>query len=613
MARQLSEMRNWQQETSLTHHRVMVIGTLMLIVLIALLYRYFSLQVIHHEKYRVQSESNRIGFRLITPTRGVIEDRLGNLVAVNEPSFTLTVSPEGIEDLDRTLETVGQIIDLSESELEVFRTALKRRRPLSDVPLKYRLDDKERAVLAVNKHRLPGLKIKSALSRYYPYGDLLGHVVGYVGRIGVDDIAPDDEGDYRGLTHIGKIGLEAQYESVLKGRAGRSRVETDARGAELGVIDRELALPGERLELHLDVGLQAVAAKALGDRRGAVVALDATNGGVLAALSNPRYEPNKFVNGISNTDYSLLRDSRDAPLINRVIQGQYPPASTIKPMLGLAGLNLGLIDANTEVKDPGFYMLAGDDRRYRDWILRVRGTGHAPTMKLQESIAQSCDVYFYDLANRMGIDPMAEALKSFGLGAKTGIDLPSEKAGLIPSSDWKREALGESWYGGETLIVGIGQGYSLSTPMQLAAATTVVANRGVAYRPRVVRAVNNEPIAPEILTEVDAPGGHWQTVIDGMVDTVDHVRGTAHGMKRGLSYSVASKTGTSQVVEIAQDAVYNEEELSEYQRNHGWFTAFAPVENPKIVVVVLVENGGGGSAAFPVARQVMDYWFAQNE
>lgn len=613
MARQLSEMRNWQQETSLTHSRVMVIGILMLVILLALLYRYFSLQVIDHEKYRVQSENNRIGFRLIAPARGVIEDRNGNLVAVNEPSFTLTVSPESIDDLDQMLETVGGMIELSDSELEVFQSALKRRRPLSDVPLKYRLDPEERAVLAVNKHRLPGLNIKSALNRHYPYGDLLGHVVGYVGRIGIDDIAPEDEDGYRGLTHIGKIGLEAQYEAVLKGRAGRSRVETNARGAELGVIDRELAVPGERLELYLDVDLQAVAAEALGDRRGAVVALDATNGGVLAALSNPRYEPNKFVNGISNTDYSLLRESRDAPLINRVIQGQYPPASTIKPMLGLAGLNLGIIDADTEVKDPGFYKLEGDDRRYRDWILRVRGTGHAPTMKLQESIAQSCDVYFYELANRMGIDPMADALKSFGLGAKTGIDLPNEKGGLIPSSQWKRDALGESWYGGETLIVGIGQGYSLSTPMQVAAATTVVANRGVGYRPRMVSAVNDKPVPTEILTEVDAPDEHWQTVIDGMVDTVDHIRGTAHGMKRGLSYSVASKTGTSQVVEIAQDAVYNEEELSEYQRNHGWFAAFAPVENPQIVVVVLVENGGGGSAAFPVARQVMDYWFAQNE
>ena len=282
-------------------------------------------------------------------------------------------------------------------------------------------------------------------------------------------------------------------------------------------------------------------------------------------------------------------------------------------MLGLAGLNLGIIDADTEVKDPGFYKLEGDDRRYRDWILRVRGTGHAPTMKLQESIAQSCDVYFYELANRMGIDPMADALKSFGLGSRTGIDLPNEKGGLVPSSQWKRDALGESWYGGETLIVGIGQGYSLSTPMQVAAATTVLANRGVGYRPRMVSAVNDEPMPTEILTELDAPDAHWQTVIDGMIDTVDHIRGTAHGMKRGLSYSVASKTGTSQVVEIAQDAVYNEDELSEYQRNHGWFAAFAPVEDPQIVVVVLVENGGGGSAAFPVARQVMDYWFAQNE
>ena len=613
MARQLNQMQDWARETRITQGRVTVLAAMMILVMLGLLYRYFSLQVIQTEEYRAQSDRNRIAVRTVAPTRGVIVDRSGNFLAVNQPSFTLAITPERAGDLDSVLEALSDLLGLTGIDIELFTEARKRRRPMSPVPLKYRLTDKELAVLAVNKHELPGVSVLSELTRHYPEGDLLGHALGYVGRIGIDDIDESEKEAYRGISHIGKVGLEAYYEDVLKGGLGVSRVETNARGVELDVIDRIEPVPGAELTLHLDVELQRVAASAMGNMRGAVVAMDPKNGGVLSAVSNPRYDPNKFVNGISFSDYAELRDSRDAPLLNRVIQGQYPPASTIKPMLGLAGLNRDLITIDTAIPDPGYYQLPGDPRRYRDWILRVRGTGHAEEMNLRDSIAQSCDVYFYELANRLGIDALAESLDAFGIGSLTGVDLPSEKRGILPSSEWKRRVIGSSWYGGETLIVGIGQGYMLATPMQLAVATTALATRGNAFKPSFVAAVDGTPVQPEPLLSVPAATEYWDEVSAGMVDTVSSVRGTAFGMRSGLTYSVAGKTGTAQVVGIAQDATYDEEALSEYQRNHGWIIAFAPVDSPEIVVAVLTENSGGGSSAYPVARAMLDYWMSRDE
>ena len=613
MARQLNQMQDWARETRITHGRVTVLAALMVLVMLGLLYRYFSLQVIHNDEYRAQSDRNRIAVRTVAPTRGVIVDRSGNLLAVNQPSFTLAITPERADDLDAVLNTLSDLLGLTETDIELFTEARKRRRPLSPVPLKYRLTDEELAIIAVNKHVLSGVSVLSELTRHYPEGDLLGHALGYVGRIGIDDVDESEKEAYRGISHIGKVGLEAYYEDVLRGGLGVSRIETNARGVELDVIDRIEPVPGAELTLYLDIELQRVAAAAMGDMRGAVVALDPRTGGVLSAVSSPRYDPNKFVNGISFSEYAELRDSRDAPLLNRVIQGQYPPASTIKPMLGLAGLNRELITIDTAIPDPGYYQLPGDPRRYRDWILRVRGTGHAEEMNLRDSIAQSCDVYFYELANRFGIDALAESLDEFGIGSVTGVDLPSEKRGILPSSEWKRRVIGSSWYGGETLIVGIGQGYMLATPMQLAVATAALATRGTAFKPTFVAAVDGTSVEPEPLLNVSAETVYWDEVFAGMVDTVSSVRGTAFGMRSGLTYSVAGKTGTAQVVGIAQDATYDEEALSEYERNHGWFIAFAPVENPEIVLAVLTENSGGGSSAYPVARAMLDYWMSRDE
>ena len=613
MARQLNQMQDWARETRLTHARVVVLAVLMLAIMIGLLYRYFYLQIIQNETFRAQSDRNRIAVRAVAPTRGVIIDRENRLLAENLPSFTLALTPERISNLDETLGALAELLALSDDDIALFSETRRRTRPLSPVPLKYRLSESERALLAVNKHRFEGMSILTELSRHYPKGALLGHTIGYVGRIGKDDIAPSETDQYRGITHIGKVGLEAYYEPLLRGELGVSQIETNARGVDLRVVDRIEPTPGSELKLHLDAELQRVAAESLGDMRGAVVAIDPLSGGVLAAFSNPGYDPNKFVNGISFGDYALLRDSRDAPLLNRVVQGQYPPASTIKPMLGLSGLTRGVIDIDTLVADPGFYTLPGDARRYRDWILRIRGTGHAEFMNLRDSIAQSCDVYFYELANRLGIDALSDSLYDFGIGSPTGIDLPSEKGGILPSAEWKREAIGSSWYRGETLIVGIGQGYMLATPLQLAVATSALAMRGTAYKPQLVASIAGAPVIPEPLLSVSAPTEYWDEVIAGMVDTVSAARGTAAGMRSGLEYTVAGKTGTAQVVGIAQDATYDEEALSEYQRNHGWFIAFAPVESPEIAIAVLTENSGGGSSAYPVARSMLDYWMARNE
>jgi penicillin-binding protein 2 len=348
--------------------------------------------------------------------------------------------------------------------------------------------------------------------------------------------------------------------------------------------------------------------EALGDKRGAVVALDPLTGGVLALVSTPGFDTNLFVNGISSKEYSALRDSLDVPLFNRAIQGQYPPGSTIKPIMGMAGLESGLVTPQSTVADPGWYRLPGDSRRYRDWILRIRGTGHAPRVDLNMAIAESCDVYFYDLARRLTIDRMYEYLHPYGFGERTGIDTTNERPGVLPSTRWKREAMAQAWYPGETLSAGIGQGYMLTTPMQLAVATSVLASKGKRRTPRLLKAINGEPVDAPELEPIVASDANWQAVYRGMREVVHGKRGTAKYLSKGIAYEMAGKTGTAQVIGIAQNAVYNEDEVAERHRHHGLFIAFAPIEAPTIAVAIIVENGGGSSAATPIARAVIDTW-----
>lgn len=607
----LDSLHDTRREWEINRSRVIVAVVGVLALLGVLLLRYYTLQIAQHDDFLTQSDRNRIRVEVVPPTRGQIYDRRGRVVAANKPTFLVAVVVERVPVLDDLLARLRDQLSLSEREVDVFRERLLRRRPFEAVPLKLGLTDEELATVAVDLHSLPGVVVDAQLTREYPYGELLSHVLGYVGRISGDDLEELDQDRYRGTLHTGKVGLEKRYESLLQGKPGFQHVETNAHGRVLRTLERQSPEPGRDLQLYLDLDLQRVAFDALGEQRGAVVALDPRNGGVLAMVSNPGYDPNLFVEGISYGAYAELRGSIDTPLLNRAVQGQYPPGSTIKPMLGLGGLARDFIARDTEVPDPGWFQLPGDDRRYRDWTLRIRGTGHAPKVDLRMAIAESCDTYYYDLAYRMGIDAVAESLDPFGLGRTTGIDTTGEQRGILPTMQWKQSTLGEVWYPGETVSAGIGQGYMLATPMQLAQATMVLANRGESFVPSLVHWVGELPVGGVAREKLVAPDDHWRAIIEGMEDVVHSPRGTAAAIGRGLTYRMAGKTGTSQVISIAQDAIYEEEQVSERNRNHGLFIAFAPVEAPRIVVAVLAENGGGSGAAYPVAKKVIDAWLDQ--
>ncbi|KZX56798.1 penicillin-binding protein 2 [Halioglobus sp. HI00S01] len=570
--------------------------------------RYYSLQITDYQQYVTQSDRNRVQLQPLPPKRGLIYDRNGILLADNRPSFTLSVIKERVGDLEDTLSVLGELVPISDSEFERFQTRLKRRRPYEPVALRFRLTEEEQAALAVNRYRLPGVVVEAQLLRHYPHGELFSHALGYVGRINEREALELDESDYAGTDHVGKVGIEKYYEDMLHGDVGYQNVETNAHGRVLRVLERNSPKPGADIKLHLDIRLQQAAFDALGDRRGAVVAMDPKTGGILALVSTPGYDTNLFVNGISSKNYSALRDSPDVPLFNRAVQGQYPPGSTIKPMMGMAGLESGLVTPETTVPDPGWYSLPGDRHRYRDWILRIRGTGHAPEVDLKMAIAESCDTYFYDLGRRLTIDTMYEYLAPYGLGDRTGVDTTNERKGVLPSRRWKRDALGQPWYPGETISASIGQGYMLATPMQLAVATAVVASKGERRIPRFLQSINGEPQAATELAPMQASEDNWAVVYDGMLEVVHGKKGTAKALAEGIRYKMAGKTGTAQVIGIAQGAVYNEDEVDERHRHHGLFIAFAPAEAPTIAVAIIVENGGGSSAASPIARKVIDTW-----
>jgi penicillin-binding protein 2 len=500
------------------------------------------------------------------------------------------------------------LVPVSESDLENFRKKLERSRRSEAVPLRFRLTEEERARLAVNRYRLPGVVVEAQLQRYYPHGELFSHALGYVGRINEREAQELDKTDYRGTFHVGKVGVEKYYEDILHGDVGYQNVENNAHGRVLRVLERFAPAPGKDLTLSLDYRVQRAAFEALDGRRGAVVAIDPATGGVLALVSIPGFDTNLFVNGISSKEYAALRDSLDVPLYNRAVQGTYPPGSTIKPFMAMAGLQSGLVTPESTVRDPGWYSLPGTTHRYRDWILRIRGTGHAPRVDMQMAIAQSCDVYFYDLARRLTIDGMAKYLDPFGFGSRTGIDTTSESRGVLPSTHWKRANMAQPWYPGETISAGIGQGYMLASPLQLAVATGVMASRGQRRTPHMVEAVDGEPVSLPNLEPLVAPKEYWDAVFDGMREVVHGRNGTAKKLAKGIAYEMAGKTGTAQVIGIAQNAVYKEEEVSERHRHHGLFIAFAPIEAPTIAVGIIVENGGGSSAASPIARAVIDTW-----
>ena len=590
---------------------VVLLGVVVMLSILGI--RYFSLQVLNHETYRTASDRNRVQLQPVPPKRGLIYDRNGVLLAENIPSYELTIVKEQVGDLEQTLELLQSIIEIREDHISKFRQLIKRRRAYEAVTLKSQLTEDEIATIAVNRYRLPGVDVGARLSRYYPHGEYFAHVLGYVGRISEGEQALIDEVNYSGTHYIGKIGIEKYYEDILHGNVGSQNVETNARGRILRVLERNDPEPGKDIYLHLDAYVQKVAHDALQGERGAVVAMDPKTGGVIAMVSTPSFNPNLFVNGISNKDYGQLRDSLDLPLFNRSLQGQYPPGSTVKPIFGLAGLHYGIMTPDTKVRDPGWYQLPNDERLYRDWTWKLRKRGHGEYVKMEQAIAESCDTYFWELAYQLGIDRIHDFSAPFGFGSKVDIDNTNERSGLLPSRKWKRQMKRLPWFPGETLNVGIGQGYMLATPLQLAAAFSAVANKGEHYVPQLLQRQDEQWVAAKRKEDIEVAEQHWDTMFQSMKAVVHSAKGSAKVISRGAKYKMAGKTGTAQVIGIAQDAEYDAEQIAIRQRDHALFVGFAPLENPKIVVAAIIENGEKSSRAAQVVRKVFDAWLIDQD
>jgi len=605
------------RETKLFNVRAITAVIVAAILIVVILARLIYLQIVDHELYSTLSEDNRFHIRAIPPTRGLIYDRNGILMAQNFPTYALEITPEQVKNMDETLQALSQLITIDESDMERFKRELKRNRPFKAIPIRTRLSDEEVARIAVNRYRFTGVDIAAELIRHYPHGALGVHAIGYVGRINEKESQLVDESDYDGTDYIGKTGIEKYYENILHGHVGVAQEETNATGRRLRVIEQVPAEPGINLHLTLDAKLQQVAEEAMAGRRGAVVAIDPNNGNILTLVSTPVYDPNLFVTGIDRKTYQELRNSEDLPLFNRALRGRYPPGSTIKPFIGLAGLELGAIKSDDITSCPGWYRLDGDNHRYRDW----KKTGHG-AVNLDTAIVQSCDVYFYDLAHTLGIDRLAQYLFPFGFNYKTGADIFGELPGLMPTSQWKRKNRGQPWYAGETLIAGIGQGYTLITPLQMAHSVATLASYGRNMQPRIVGALENtntgetKELFPVEETPVPVKDkANWDKVINAMERVVHYYRGTAYNsIGKDAPYKIGGKTGTAQVFGVKQDEEYDENKVDERLRDHALFIAFAPVHDPKIAVAVIVENGGhGGSAAAPIARKVMDFYLLDQE
>ena len=601
-------------ENRLIRRRLVLSAIFTVILLSLVLGRLYVLQIVEHEHFSTLSDSNRVRIKALPPTRGLIFDRHGVVMANNLPAYRLEIVPEQVEDLDSTLLQLKQYIDYTEQDLKRFRQSSKRRRPFESIPLRLNLKDEEVARLAVNIHKFEGVEINARLTRNYPQGAHAVHALGYVSRIDERDLSEVSEVEYAGSTHIGKLGLEKFYEHELHGSVGVQQVEVNARGRTLRVLNESPPVQGNNLHLTIDSRLQKVAEEAFAEYSGAAVAINPNNGEILALVSMPIFNPNLFVNGISFDDYNALRDSSKRPLFNRALSGQYPPGSTSKPFYGLAGLEATVTTADQEKYCIGYYKLPNEPRRYRDW--KKQGHGH---MDLNNAITQSCDVYFYDLAYRMGIDRMSEFLAHFGFGVKTGVDSTSERNGLLPSREWKRRAEGMPWFPGETLITGIGQGALLVTPLQLANSTAAFSIKGKRFQPHLVKSVEKIPeynlveIANRVAGSYELQSEkNWQHVHDAMVNVVHGLRGTAHRISKGMKYRAAGKTGTAQVFEVAQDEEYDEETVVEKLRDHALFISYAPADSPQIAVAVIVENGGhGSSVAAPIARRIMDAYLLE--
>ena len=602
-----------------------VIGLLLLGIVVA---RLFQLQIVQYELFAEQAQGNRIRIEAVPPNRGLIFDRKGRVLAENVPTYQLELIPEQVPDINDTLERLAAF-GLIEAEKipEVIR--LSRRGPrFKPVTLRFRMSQEEIANFAIQRPRFPGVDFQPRLVRHYPHGEAIAHIVGYVGAISTDDLNQLDTARYAGTQHTGKTGIESARESDLHGNPGHRQVVTNARGRQVPIDTREAPdsipdgeppIPGKNVYLSIDLDLQLLATELMAERRGSIVAVDPQTGEVLALVSAPTFDPNVFAQGMSAAESRAILSNPDKPLFNRAVIGKYPPGSTIKPMLGLAALETGATNLTRRSMCRGFYSLPGSTHRYRDW----KPEGHGE-VDLHDAISQSCDVYFYEISRDVGIDRMHYYLSQFGLGQKTGVDMPREQSGLVPSRAWKRSAFREKadrvWFPGETVIASIGQGYMEATPLQLANATATLAMRGRRFQPRIVAAVEDalsgeRSLAnPRQLNTVDIENEfYWDSIIAAMNDVLQGANGTARAAGQDAPYTMAGKSGTAQVFTVAQEETYDEEEIDERLRDHALFVAFAPIEEPSIAVAVVIENGSSGSrVAAPVARAIIDQHLGAN-
>ena len=609
-----AELRNYDRELRAFQLRLGVAGLAVLLAFGVLLARFVWLQVLQHDTYSAKAEENRIAIVPLPPSRGLVLDRNGEVLARNYLAYTLEIFPAQVRDLEATIAELSAFVDIQPRDRARFRKLLQETRNAESLPIRTRLSDEEVARIAANRWRFTGVDIKARLFRQYPYGETASHVLGYIGRITTGDLEQLEEmgvaANYRGTDYIGRAGIEASYQQELHGVTGVERVEIDAAGRGIRSLSRTPAQAGNNISLTLDIRLQEVAERAFGERRGALVAIEPATGGVLAFVSKPGYDPNLFVDGIDPQGWEALMSSPDRPLNNRALAGLYPPGSTFKPFMALAALELGKRTPHSTISDPGYFVFG--DRRFRD---SKRG-GHG-TVDLHKSIVVSSDVYYYMLANDLGIDAIASFMKRFGFGARTGIDLDGEAAGVLPSPEWKRARFSrpelQKWYAGETISIGIGQGYNAYTPLQLTQALATLANNGAMFRPRLVSHVDNPRtggrryLEPQLARQLQLKPEHVAFVKQAMAGVA--VEGTATRAFAGAQYTSGGKTGTAQVVGMKPGEKYEEDKVAERLRDHSLYIAFAPLEGPKIALAVLVENGGfGARAAAPIARTVLDYF-----
>ena len=612
------ELRDHQRELYYFQLRLAIVGGAVLFAFFVLLVRFFYVQVIQHEYYHTLAEQNRIFIVPVVPNRGLIVDRNGVVLAHNFAAYTLEITPSLVDDIERTITALSTLVAITPKDRKRFQKLIEEGHDFASIPIRTRLNDEEVARFAVNNYRFPGVEINARLFRHYPYGEIASHVVGYIGRISDNDVDElRDQGtaaNYSASDYIGKVGLEQRYETELRGVTGYEHVETDANGKSVRTLRSILPVSGNNLTLALDARLQQIAEQAFGDHRGSMVVIEPSTGGVLALVSRPGFDPNLFVEGIDPQNWDALNNSPDHPLNNRALQGVYPPGSTFKPFMALAGLELGKRKASFTISDPGYFVLGGGGGHvYRDW----KAGGHG-LVDLHKAIVQSCDTYFYGLAQELGIDAIHQFIGKFGFGKLTGIDIEGEVAGLLPSQEWKQRRFQQKWFVGDTISIGIGQGYNLTTPLQLAFATAILANDGRVFRPHVVKQIQNSQtdaitlIEPQPRAENRFSAENIKRVRDAMID-VTRPGGTAAWAGMNAKYLFAGKTGTAQVIGM-KGQKYDEDKINERHRDHALFIAYAPADDPKIALAILVENGGhGGSTAAPIARQVLDYYLLGKE